>query len=137
MLVPRIRQYRQQLAGFRDRIVFGLNQIDIVHRMDWNDHIDLPPVNMETNIADTVKGRAKKSADVIGRVPDPVPFPAARGFNLEMLFNRLITSLEGVAHATNRMRHVAQGMPVDSVTLTLAQLPEFPVALPANSGVPT
>src|SRR5580658_6017706 len=88
---------------------------------------------METNIADIVKGRAKKIADVIGRVPDLVPFPVARGFNLEMLFNRLITSLEVVAHATNRMRHVAQGMPVDSVTLTLAQLPEFPVALPPNS----
>jgi hypothetical protein len=51
---------------------------------------------VETNIADIAKGRAKKIADVIGRVPDLVPFSVAGGFNLEMLFNRLITSLEGV-----------------------------------------
>ena len=86
------QQYLQQLAQFHDRIVFGLNQIDIVHPMDWNDSINLPSVEMEANIADIVKDRTEKIADVIGRVPDLVPFSVTRGFNLEMLFNRLITS---------------------------------------------
>jgi len=86
------QQYLQQLTQFHDRIVFGLNQIDIVHPMDWNDSINLPSVEMEANIADIVKDRSEKIADVIGRVPDLVPFSVSRGFNLEMLFNRLITS---------------------------------------------
>jgi hypothetical protein len=47
---------------------------------------------MESNIADIVKDRSEKIANVIGRVPDLVPFSVTRGFNLEMLFNRLITS---------------------------------------------
>jgi uncharacterized protein len=86
------QQYLQRLAQFHDRIVFGLNQIDIVHPMDWNDRINLPSVEMEANIADIVKDRSEKIADVVGRVPDLIPFSVTRGFNLEMLFNRLVTS---------------------------------------------
>jgi predicted GTPase len=86
------QQYLQQLTQFHDRIVFGLNQIDLVHPMDWNDSINLPSVEMEANIADIVKDRSEKVADVVGRTPDLVPFSVTRGFNLEMLFNRLITS---------------------------------------------
>lgn len=47
---------------------------------------------MEANIAEIVQDRSGKIADIIGRVPDLVPFSASKGFNLEMLFNRLITS---------------------------------------------
>lgn len=86
------QQYLQQLTQFHDRIVFGLNQIDIVHPMDWNNSINLPSVEMEENIGEIVKDRSKKIADIVGRDPDLVPFSVAKGFNLEMLFNRLITS---------------------------------------------
>ena len=86
------QQYLQQLVRFHDRIVFGLNQVDLVHPMDWNDNINLPSVEMEANIADIVQDRSEKIADVVGRVPDLVPFSVSKGFNLEMLFNRLITS---------------------------------------------
>jgi hypothetical protein len=47
---------------------------------------------MEANIADIVQDRSGKIADVVGRMPDLVPFSVSKGFNLEMLFNRLITS---------------------------------------------
>ena len=86
------QQYLRQLSQFHDRIIFGLNQIDIVHPMDWSDSINLPSAEMEENIAEIIKDRSEKIADVIGRVPDLVPFSVTRGFNLEMLFNRLITS---------------------------------------------
>lgn len=86
------QQYLRQLGQFHDRIIFGLNQIDIVHPMDWSDSINLPSAEMEANIAEIIKDRSEKIADVIGRVPDLVPFSVTRGFNLEMLFNRLITS---------------------------------------------
>jgi uncharacterized protein len=86
------QQYLQQLDTFHDRIVFGLNQIDLVHPMNWNDTINLPSVEMEANIADIVQDRSEKVAEVIGRMPDIVPFSVSKGFNLEMLFNRLITS---------------------------------------------
>jgi predicted GTPase len=86
------QQYLQQFARFHDRIVFGLNQVDLVHPMDWNDNINLPSVEMEANIADIVQDRSGKIADVVGRMPDLVPFSVSKGFNLEMLFNRLITS---------------------------------------------
>lgn len=60
--------------------------------MDWNDSINLPSEEMEANIAEIIQDRSEKIADIVGRVPDLVPFSATRGFNLEMLFNRLITS---------------------------------------------
>lgn len=86
------QQYLQQLVQFHDRIIFGVNQVDLVHPMDWNDTINLPSVEMEANIADIVQDRSEKIADVVGRAPDIVPFSVSKGYNLEMLFNRLITS---------------------------------------------
>lgn len=86
------QQYLAKLKPFHDRIVFGLSQVDLVHPMDWNAGINLPSVEMEENIADIVADRAQKFGDVIGRTPELIPFSASHGYNLEALFNALISS---------------------------------------------
>ncbi len=86
------QQYLAKLKPFHERIVFGVSQVDLVHPMDWNAGVNLPSVAMEENIADIVADRTQKIADVIGRTPELIPFSASQGYNLEALFNALISS---------------------------------------------
>jgi uncharacterized protein len=86
------QQYLEQLGGFHDRIVFAINQVDIVHPMDWNTNLNLPSVDMERNIEDIAHCRMQKIGEVVGQAPDMVAFSASKGYNLETLFHRLISA---------------------------------------------
>lgn len=86
------QQYLRQLGRFHERMVFAVNQVDIVHPMDWSESTNLPSMEMEDNILDIVRDRAQKIGEIIGRKPLVTPFSAARGYNLEALFHALIAS---------------------------------------------
>ncbi|MFI6392552.1 GTPase family protein [Nonomuraea sp. NPDC050540] len=86
------QQYLRQFWRFHDRMVFAVNQVDIVHPMDWRRSTNLPSVEMEENILDIVRDREQKIGEVIGRRPLVIPFSAARGYNLEALFHALVGS---------------------------------------------
>ncbi|HEY7224691.1 MAG TPA: GTPase [Micromonosporaceae bacterium] len=86
------QQYLARLKPFHDRIIFGVSQVDLVHPMDWNTRINLPSVAMEENITDIIADRTQKFADVIGRRPELIPLSASHGYNLEALFNAMISS---------------------------------------------
>lgn len=87
--------YLQEFADYRDRIVFGINQVDLVHPMDWNERINLPSARMECNIEDIIHDRAEKLRDVLGGAPQVLAFSALRRFNLEQLFDMLISAIPG------------------------------------------
>jgi uncharacterized protein len=86
------QRYLGEFCTFHERIVFAVNQVDLVHPMDWNMAINLPSVEMERNINDIVQHRRQKIAEVIGGSPDIVAFSASKGYNLEMLFHRVLSS---------------------------------------------
>lgn len=85
--------YFDEFAEHRDRMVFGINQVDIVHPIDWNERINLPSVKMECNIEDVVHGRAEQLRGVLGESPRILAFSAERRFNLEQLFDMLISAI--------------------------------------------
>lgn len=86
------QQYLENLAEFQDRMVFAVNQVDMVHPMDWNYKINLPSEQMESAITDIVADRTERIAAVIGRTPKVTAVSARAGYNLEQLFSTLIDS---------------------------------------------
>lgn len=87
------QMYLKEFAKYRDRIVFGVNQVDIVHPMNWNTRINLPSVEMERNIEDIVQDRTERLGDALGAVPKLLAFSAGKGYNLEQLFGALISAI--------------------------------------------
>jgi predicted GTPase len=84
------QQYLQALTQFHDRIVVGINQIDLVDPMDWNRNTGLPSPAQQQNIEEICADRAERFASVIGRKVSVVPYSAETKFNLEELFGRMI-----------------------------------------------
>jgi predicted GTPase len=87
------QMYLKEFVEYRDRMIFAVNQVDIVHPMNWNERINLPSVDMEHNIEDIVKDRAEKLGGILGETPKIIAFSAAKGFNLEQLFSMLISAI--------------------------------------------
>ena len=87
------QMYLQEFAKYRDRIAFGINQVDIVHPMNWEEKINLPSVEMERNIEDIVQDRKEKLEQILGATPRIMAFSAEKGFNLEQLFEILISAI--------------------------------------------
>jgi len=86
------QQYLQDFESYHRRIVFAVNQVDLVHPLDWNPASPVPSVEMERNIRDIVDDRADKLGSVLGFRPNVIGFSAERGYNLEELFASLIAA---------------------------------------------
>lgn len=87
------QMYLREFSTYHDRMIFGINQVDIVHPINWNEKINLPSVEMESNIEEIVQDRTEKLEDILGAKPRIVAYSAARGFNLEQLFGSLISTI--------------------------------------------
>lgn len=87
------QMYLEELANFRERIVFGVNQVDLVYPMNWENHINMPSVGMVENIKKIVEDRAQKLEEVIKRPPTILAYSAERGYQLTQLFEMVLNSL--------------------------------------------
>lgn len=86
------QSYLSKLDAFHDRMVFALNQVDLVEPMDWNEAINLPSTKQIENIAVIVADRESKVSQVIGAKTKVEPYSAKRGYRLEELFTSIITT---------------------------------------------
>lgn len=86
------QRYLEQLTEFRSRIVFSINQVDLVHPMDWAPGSPIPSPEMRDRIAEIAADRAEKIGAVTGDRTTVIPYSAERGFNLEALFHALISA---------------------------------------------
>jgi len=84
------QHYLQRLRPFHDRIVFGINQIDIVEPMDWSSRTNLPSPAQERNIDAIVTDRKAHLMPVMGRPVDVIPYSSRNGYGLQELFTALI-----------------------------------------------
>jgi len=84
------QMYLQQLSQFHPKMVFAINQIDIVDPLDWNHKINSPSSLMKKNIEEIVQYRGKKLSAVLNRNIVPIPYSATTGFNLQKLFTSLL-----------------------------------------------
>lgn len=58
------QHYLTQLEEFQDRIVFGLNQVDLVEPMNWPPGLPIPSVEQEKHIAEILKDRGRRLSSV-------------------------------------------------------------------------
>ncbi|MBI1813858.1 MAG: 50S ribosome-binding GTPase [Deltaproteobacteria bacterium] len=86
------QQYLRLLSAFHGRLVFGLNQVDLVDPLNWNEKINLPSPQQVENIDEICRDRAERFASILGREVTVTPFSAARRYNLEEMFGSIIDS---------------------------------------------
>jgi len=84
--------YLKKLDRFHDRIVFGINQIDIVEPMDWSLKTQLPSVRQERNLEEIVADRRERLESVMDAEVKIFPYSARYGYGLQELFTLLIES---------------------------------------------
>lgn len=91
------QQYLKELSNFHEKMVFGLNQVDLVEPMNWNRVINLPSEEMEENILNIEMDRLEKLSSFLNSNIRIISYSAKFGFNLEQLFALMID-----ACSTNR-----------------------------------
>jgi predicted GTPase len=67
--------------------VLGVNQVDLVEPLTWNEAINLPSREQEAHIKEIVADRRARLGRVFGAEPPTVAFSALRYHNLQALFN--------------------------------------------------
>lgn len=85
--------YLEELKEFTERLVFGINQVDLVYPVDWHPASPIPSVQMEGNINEILKDRSKKIQSTLNQPIRIIPYSAEKGYNLEQLFKLLIDSI--------------------------------------------
>jgi hypothetical protein len=81
------QQYLEQLSNVLPHIVLGINQVDLVDPLSWNEAINLPSKEQAANIAAIVSDRREKLGAVFAQPIRAVPFSALRHYNLQTLFS--------------------------------------------------
>ncbi|GAA1017537.1 hypothetical protein Aple_031900 [Acrocarpospora pleiomorpha] len=84
------QMYLQKLSRFYDKIVFGINQVDLVEPMDWHTGYNIPSREQEANIKAISQDRLEHLASAIGRKPALLYYSSRYGYRLEHLFKALL-----------------------------------------------
>lgn len=84
------QMYLEKLQDFSERMVFGINQVDIVEPRNWSVRMNLPSPAQEQNIATITEDRKSKIEATLGRSIEIVPYSAASKWQLQELFTTLI-----------------------------------------------
>ena len=87
------QRYLGELAEYQDKMVFGINQVDLVEPMDWRvSPFNLPSAAQQANLESIVDDRAARIGRVIGRPPVVIGYSSRRGYRLEHLFAAILDS---------------------------------------------
>jgi small GTP-binding protein len=81
------QRYIEQLSDVLPHVVLGINQVDLVEPLSWNEAINLPSKEQAANIATIASDRREKLSAAFARPICAVPFSALRYYNLQALFN--------------------------------------------------
>ncbi|MFF1714252.1 GTPase family protein [Streptomyces sp. NPDC058268] len=84
--------YLQLLADHHEKIVFGLNQIDLIDPMNWNCRLNLPSDDQEKIITEIAQDRSAKISATLGRPVEMHPYSAGNLYGLQELFSGMIAS---------------------------------------------
>jgi predicted GTPase len=86
------QMYLKQLSRFHERIVFGLNQVDLLEPMDWDQSINLPSRRQLENLEVIIADRSAKLRSALGRDVRVIPYSARCRYNLPVLFSAILDS---------------------------------------------
>lgn len=84
--------YLSELEEYQPKIVFGINQVDLVEPCNWNEKINLPSRRQEENIRIIVQDRKEKIESVLEREISIVAYSAKQRYNLPEIFTAMIDS---------------------------------------------
>lgn len=87
------QMYLRKLSAFHDRMVFGINQVDLVEPISWSKEINLPFGPQEENINDILVNRKELLEEVVGREVKIIAYSAQKRYRLQELFTSLIQSM--------------------------------------------
>ncbi len=82
--------YLQELSQFADRMIFGINQVDIVEPIAWDNRTNLPSIDQELNVSKILRDRKAKIEATLGRSVKLIAYSAQRKWQLQELFTSLI-----------------------------------------------
>lgn len=66
--------YLKEFKEFYPKMVFGMNQVDLVEPLNWNQTINLPSEEQEKSIDDIVSDRREKLEAVVGKNVKVLPY---------------------------------------------------------------
>lgn len=84
------QMYLKQLGAFHDKILFGLNQVDLVEPMEWRVNYNIPSREQESNITLIMADRLRHLVPVMGRDSGMVAYSSRTGYHLEHLFKAML-----------------------------------------------
>jgi predicted GTPase len=84
------QMYLQELFSFHSKIVFAINQVEIIEPQSWNTKINLPTEEQLKNIAIIEKDKKEKLEKIINRQIKICSYSAKSKYNLEELFGLII-----------------------------------------------
>lgn len=84
--------YLRRLRAHHHKIVFGLNQVDLVEPRDWDRRLNLPSSLQERRIQEIAHDRSRTLGKVLRGKVAMIPYSVETGYNLEELFHFLISA---------------------------------------------
>ncbi|MQY31310.1 hypothetical protein NRB56_69190 [Nocardia sp. RB56] len=85
------QHYLTELADFRERMVFGVNQVDAVEPAEWRRASNRPSPRQESNIGEILADRTVRLTDIVGPDPTVIGYSSRHGYRLDQLFQALLT----------------------------------------------
>ena len=84
------QQYLKQLSDFYYKMVFAINQVELIEPAEWNDKINLPTSKQTENILEVERDRKEKIESIVKDKIKICSYSAKTKYNLEELFGLLI-----------------------------------------------
>jgi|GEM_PF-1820883 len=112
------QKYLLELKDFHNKILFGINQVDIVDPMNWQIN-NLPSKEQQKNIEEIKKDRENKISETLGQKVKVIPYSNTKGWNLDVLFLELLNTCN-----TNRkwLFHALKGYRVEDFYPTIEEV---------------
>ena len=86
------QMYLKELRQYHERIVFGINQVDIIEPMNWNYKMNLPSQEQSENIQVVVEDRKKKLESIVKREIPIVAYSAKCRYRLSDVYEILVNA---------------------------------------------
>lgn len=86
------QQFLQRFGTFSERIILGINQVDIVHPNNWDARTNLPSPEQEAIIDTIVEDRRQRLSTIVNRELMTVAYSAEKRWRLVELLNAVMSA---------------------------------------------
>jgi uncharacterized protein len=98
------QSYLDQLPGLSDRLVFGVNQVDLIAPGDWDGAVNLPSDRQEQHMLEILEDRKVRLVAALGVARPVVGYSALRCYRLQELFTELAAVRPGTLNRAKCLR---------------------------------